>query len=255
MVFLDSMLASFLTASFTALGGFLIFFKKNYNKSAVNFLLNVAAGIMLASAFFTLLAPALLSVETLHLSKNYGAMMIVLSVLLGFAVVWLLDMVVPHEHENGEKKGIDMSVSAAWLFVFAIAIHKLPEGVAIGVAVAGGEVFSPKALITGIAIQNVPEGLMVALALVAIGFSRLKAFLFSVLTGLMQPLGALLGVLATSWSEQMIPFGMAMAGGCMLFVIINEVIPETYSSKESEQNAWGIFAGFLFMTYMAVVMS
>ena len=252
----SGIMASLLTAGFVALGGFLVFLKKSYDRRVINFLLNAAAGIMLASTFFTLLSPAVNGAGALNMSRNMGAVLIVFSVLLGFLVIWALNLIVPHEHENGERHGVNMSISTAWLFVFAIAIHKLPEGIAVGVAIAGGEIFNPRALITGIAIQNIPEGLMVAIALIAIGYSRLKAALAASLTGLMQVIGAAIGIVGTGFSEKMIPFGMAMAGGCMLFVIVNEIIPETCcSEKGSERCSWGIFAGFLFMTYIAVIMS
>lgn len=252
---LHGTLAAVFTSLFAGLGGFLIFCKKNYSHENIDFMLNIAAGIMLASSVFTLLAPAVTSINQMEANHYLGGLWIIFAVICGVGVIWLLHAVIPHEHEyTGRHGSLAIDVRSSLLFIFAIAIHKFPEGLAVGVAYAGQELFDPKALAVGIALQNIPEGLMVAVSLVAIGFSRLKAALLAALTGLMQPLGALAGILGTGFSPKLVPFGMALAGGTMLFVIINEVLPETYIRRNKEKSSAAILIGFIFMTYLSIVL-
>ena len=164
-------------------------------------------------------------------------------------------MILPHEHELTGRHGISLDLRSSWLFIIAIAIHKFPEGLAVGVAYAGEQIQNPKALALGIALQNIPEGLMVAVTLIGIGFSKFKSALFAGLTGLLQPVGAIIGILATSESEKIVPYGMIWAAGTMLFVIINEIIPETYARKNDNTNSLAIFMGFIVMTFMSIILN
>lgn len=253
-VLIQGILAALFTSSFAGLGGFLIFCKKKYSQENINLMLNAAAGIMLASSVFTLLAPAVSSINQMETNHYIGGIWICFAVIIGVGLIWVLHEIVPHEHELSGHHGLKMDWRSSWLFIMAITIHKFPEGLAVGVAYAGQDLFDPKALAIGIALQNIPEGLMVAVSLVAINFSRLKAAVFATLTGLMQPLGALLGILGTGFSPKLVPFGMALAGGTMLFVVINEVIPEIYIRKKGEETSLAILAGFVIMTYICIVM-
>ena len=248
-------IAALFTSLFAGIGGFLIFCKKRYSRENIDFMLNIAAGIMLASSVFTLLAPAVSSITQMESNLYLAGAWIVMAIVGGVGIIWLLHTVIPHEHELTKKHG-DGAVNArsSLLFVFAIAIHKIPEGLAVGVAYAGQELFDPKALAVGIALQNIPEGLMVAVSLVGIGYSRLKGALLATLSGLMQPLGALIAILGTGFSAKLVPFGMALAGGTMLFVIINEVLPETYIRRNEEKSSAAILIGFIFMTYLSIVL-
>lgn len=251
---LDGTLAALFTCAFAGIGGCLIFLKKDYSQNNINFMLNMAAGVMLASSVFTLLAPAAAHVNQIETNHYLGGLLICLALLAGVGLIWVLHEIVPHEHECAGKEGLKMEWNSSWLFVLAIAIHKMPEGLAVGVAYAGQELFDPKALAVGIALQNIPEGLMVAVSLVAINFSKVKAALAAAVTGLIQPVGAVIGILATGFSSKMIPFGMAMAGGTMMFVIINEVIPEVCVREGSKKSSAAILAGFIFMTYLSIVL-
>lgn len=250
----QGIIAACYTSLFAGLGGLLIFFKKSYSRQNINFLLNVSAGVMLASSFFTLLAPAVQEVPNMEMGKYWGAFFMLAAVLVGMGIVWILHAVLPHNHEISGHHGMNIDMRASWLFVIAIAIHKFPEGLAVGVAYAGEHLHNPRSLAIGIALQNIPEGLMVAVSLVAIRFSRFKAMLFAALTGLMQPLGALLGVIGAGWSTQFVPFGMAIAGGTMLFVIINEIMPETYVKDENEKQTVAIMLGFVLMMCMSMIL-
>lgn len=253
---INGTLLSLYVSLFAGLGGALVLFKKHYSRKAIVFLLNMAAGVMLGSSFFTLLDPAISSAGSYSLNNYVFGALITLSVLLGMALIWGIHEILPHTHESVNNQGVvKLDSRTAWLFVIAIAIHKFPEGLAVGVGFAGGEIFNPQALAIGIALQNIPEGLMVAISLIAINFSKTKAVLYAALTGLLQPIGAFVGILGTSFSQNIIPFGMAFAAGCMIFVIINEIIPETSSGSDQDNGSWGIFAGFLLMTFLAVVLS
>ena len=254
-VLLDGVFAAIVTSLFAGLGGLLIFCKKRYSRQNIDFMLNIAAGIMLASSVFALLAPAVAHLNEVEPNRYISGLLIILAILLGVGLIWVLHAVIPHEHETTGKHGdqaIDMQSSL--LFIFAIAIHKLPEGVALGVAYAGHQLFDPTALVIGMALQNIPEGLMIAMSLVAIDFSRGKAALLAMFSGLMQPVGAGIGILVTGVSQAFVPLGMAMAGGIMLFVIINEVLPETAMHKNEEKRSAAILGGFIFMTYLSVVL-
>lgn len=252
---IDGVLAAIFTSLFAGLGGLLIFCKKKYSKHNIDFMLNIAAGIMLASSVFTLLAPAVAHLNEVEPNRYISGLLIILAILLGVGLIWVLHAIIPHEHETTGKHGeqaIDMQSSL--LFIFAIAIHKFPEGLAVGVAYAGHQLFDPTALVIGMALQNIPEGLMIAISLVAIDFSRGKAALLAMLSGLMQPIGAVLGIMAIGFGPAFVPLGMAMAGGIMLFVIINEVLPETAMHRNEEKRSAAILGGFIFMTYLSVVL-
>lgn len=248
-------IAAVFTSLFAGIGGFMIFLKKRYSRNNIDFMLNIAAGIMLASSVFTLLAPAASSINQVESNHYWGGFWIVAAIMCGVGIIWVLHEILPHEHEYSGKHGMNAAnIRSSLMFIFAIAIHKFPEGLAVGVAYAGQELFDPKALAVGIALQNIPEGLMVAVSLVAIDFSRLRAALLAALSGLMQPLGAVVGILGTGFSPKLVPFGMALAGGTMLFVIINEVLPETYIRRSEEKSSAAILFGFIFMTYLSIVL-
>ena len=124
----------------------------------------------------------------------------------------------------------------------------------MGIAYGAQNLVNPDSLTVGIAMHNIPEGLTIALSLVAVRYSRLKAALCATMVGMIQPLGALLGVLLIHADEKVVPLGMAMAGGTLLFVVVNEILPETYDVKKSNRSAFAVFAGFIFMTYLTIVL-
>ena len=139
------------------------------------------------------------------------------------------------------------------MFIIAITLHKLPEGLAVGVAYGAESLINPLSLVIGIAAHNVPEGLTIAISLIGAGYSRFKAVEVAFLIGLVQPLGALLGLALMGISFNIVPFGMALAGGTMLFVVINEILPETYGAKETNKSAAAVFLGFIVMAYITMV--
>ncbi|MFQ6707810.1 ZIP family metal transporter, partial [Bordetella pertussis] len=170
------------------------------------------------------------------------------AILLGGAVLLASDRLLPHEHFIKGKEGrASRTLRRTWLFVFAIMLHNVPEGLAIGVGYAGSDSLRGAALATGIAIQDVPEGLVVALALLAAGYSRAFSVALGMLSGLVEPLGAIVGAAVVGWSAAMLPWGLGFAAGAMLFVISHEIIPESHRKGHEVPATAGLMLGFVLM--------
>lgn len=253
-VFMQGLLASVIAGLITGVGGFMVFLKKKYSRDNINTMLNIAAGIMLAASFFSLLCPSMAQMMTFHHDKHVAGFWYCGAVFSGVALIWILNALLPHEHNHVGKHGLGFNLRTSWLFIIAITIHKFPEGLALGVAYSGEHLINPDSLTIGISLQNIPEGLTVAISLVAVGYSKLKAGFIAMLTGLVQPVGAIVGLLIMEISDKVIPMGMALAGGTLLFVIVNEILPETYDARRSQKSAFAVFLGFICMTYISIVL-
>lgn len=253
-VFMQGLLASLLAGVVTGVGGFMIFLKKKYSQENINCMLNAAAGVMLAASFFALLVPSMHKIATFDPDIHVAAFWFCGAVFAGVALVWLLNDLLPHEHNNMGLHGMHFTLEKAWLFIIAITLHKLPEGLAVGVAYSAEDFMNPDSLVIGIAVHNIPEGLTIAISLVAAKCSKLKAAFTALLIGMVQPIGAVIGLLTMGLSDKIVPLGMAMAGGTLLFVVVNEILPETYGTRETEKSAFAVFMGFIFMTYISMVM-
>ena len=252
--FVSGFLAAVVAGLFTGIGGFAVFLKNKYSKGDINTMLNVAAGVMLAASFFALLVPSMQEIVNNGAEIHTSSFWYCAAVFLGVSLVWLLNDLLPHEHNNMGHHGPFFSLRKAWLFIIAISLHKLPEGLAVGVAYSAENMINPLSLVFGIALHNIPEGLTIAISLVGAGESRLKAALTSCLLGLIQPFGALLGLLFIGFGTAFIPYAMAVAGGTLLFVVVNEILPETYGYKQTEKSAFAVFSGFIVMTYLFMVL-
>lgn len=252
-VFVQGLLAALIAGLVTGVGGLCIFLKKRYLKSEINQLLNLAAGVMLAASFFSLLVPSMQDILGMSGDIYVEAFSYVTAVFSGVMIVWILNLLLPHEHNAMGHHGPHFDVKKAWLFIIAITLHKLPEGLAVGVAYGAEELVNPLSLVIGIAAHNIPEGLTIAISLVAAGYSRLRAAAVAFAIGLVQPLGAIIGLLLMDISFNIVPYGMAMAGGTLLFVVVNEILPETYGQKETNKSAAAVFVGFILMTYITMV--
>lgn len=254
-VFTQGLLASLIAGLVTGVGGFMIFLKKKYSQENINFMLNLAAGVMLAASFFSLLVPAMHKIIQFDPDLHIAAFWYCGAVFAGVALVWLLNELLPHEHNNMGHHGLTgFSLRTAWLFIIAITLHKLPEGLAVGVAYSAEDFVNPDSLVIGIALHNIPEGLTIAISLVAAKCSKIKAAMTALLIGMVQPVGAVIGLLTMEYSDKIVPLGMAMAGGTLLFVVINEILPETYGIRKTERSAFAVFVGFIFMTYLNIVL-
>jgi ZIP family zinc transporter len=238
-------LAGFAT---TALGAMPALVLRGVPQRVEDSLLGLAAGMMLAASTFSLLLPGLEAGATLLGSKPLGAALVVFGMGLGVLLMLGLDAFIPHQHDKTGTFGPGVErCSRIWLFVFAIAVHNLPEGMAIGVSFSQADMSVGLPLTAAIALQDIPEGLAVALALRAAGFAPRFSVLVAMATGLLEPLGALLGVGLSSGMASAYPVGLGLAAGAMIFVVSHEVIPETHRNGHQTPATLGLMAGFALM--------
>ena len=232
----------------TALGALPTLVLRGIPQRLEDSLLGLAAGMMLAASAFSLLLPGLAAGADLLQSKSLGAVVVVLGMGLGVLLMLGLDEFTPHEHDKTGPCGPGHErCGRIWLFVFAIALHNLPEGMAIGVSFARGDLTVGLPLTSAIALQDIPEGLAVALALRGAGFSLATAILTSAASGLLEPIGALLGVGLSSGLAVAYPIGLGLAAGAMIFVVSHEVIPETHRNGHQTPATLGLMVGFALM--------
>ena len=232
----------------TALGALPALVFRRVPQKIEDAMLGMAAGMMLAATAFSLFLPGIEAGGKILGSKTGGAGLVVLGMALGVLLMLGLDEFTPHEHEKTGQFGVGHErYGRIWLFVFAIALHNLPEGMAIGVGFSQGDMSVGIPLTAAIALQDLPEGLAVAIALRSIGFPAWKAVLIAASTGLLEPLGALLGVGLSSGFAVAYPIGLGLAGGAMLFVVSHEVIPETHRNGHQTPATIGLMAGFALM--------
>ena len=244
-LFFYGALASLLAGMATAVGALPAFFFRNVSRNVLNTLLGASAGVMLAATSFSLIIPGIENGEALW--PGYGVYIVVFGMLSGAVVLDLIDKFLPHEHFFKGPEGPSSNLKRIWLFVIAITIHNFPEGMAVGVGFGTGDISNGISLAIGIGIQNMPEGLAVALPLLGLGYSRWKAFSIAALTGLVEPIGGILGAGAVTVFHPIMPFALAFAAGAMLFVISDEIIPETHSQGKSRQATYGVMIGFVIM--------
>lgn len=211
-------------------------------------MLGFSAGVMLAATSFSLLVPALAAAAALGHGPFGSASTVGAGMLLGALALLAMHRAVPHEHFKKGREGAIAAPQAArlWLFVAAITLHNLPEGLAVGVGF-GSDPDRGLSLAIGMGLQNVPEGLAVALALRKIGHPGGRAFLVALATGLVEPVGGVLGAAAVGFGAGLLPWGMAFAAGAMLFVISGEIIPETHREGQGMAATWGLMVGFVVM--------
>ncbi|MDD3352487.1 ZIP family metal transporter [Zoogloea sp.] len=214
-------------------------------------MLGFAAGMMLAASSFSLILPGLAAAREMTGSGVLGALTVVAGLALGVLLMLGLDRFTPHEHESSGPCGPGCErVSRVWLFVLAITLHNLPEGMAIGVSFAQGDLGVGLPLTSAIAIQDIPEGLAMVLALRAAGVASLPAVLMAGASGLMEPLGALFGVGIAGGLAMAYPVGLGLAAGAMIFVVSHEVIPETHRNGHQTVATLGLMVGFAVMMFL-----
>jgi ZIP family zinc transporter len=235
----------------TGVGALGVFFVRQLSAKLEDGLLSAAAGIMLAASFFSLILPAIDYGEIQFHSKTLAVILVISGILSGAIALFLMHRYLPHEHFLAGHEGPDIkALSRIWLFVIAITLHNFPEGMAVGVGFAGGNVANGMTLATGIGIQNIPEGLAVAVSLLAVGYTRMQAFLVGFLTGLAEPIGGLFGSVAVSFAGPIMPFSLAFAAGAMLFIISDEIIPETHRRGFEGLATFSLLIGFVCMMYL-----
>ncbi|MDH5733872.1 MAG: ZIP family metal transporter [Candidatus Bathyarchaeota archaeon] len=222
----------------TGAGALPVLFAKKISDRLLDVLLGFSAGVMLAATSFSLIVPAI------DLS---GPWVVVIGLALGAVVLHLIDRFIPHFHPILGAEGPPSRLSRVWLFVLAITIHNFPEGLAVGVSFGGGDVAAGLTIAMAIGLQNMPEGLAVALPLVREGYSRRRALWYGTLTGLVEPVGGLLGVALVSIFHPILPWALAFAAGAMLFVVSDEMIPESHRRGFEREATFGLITGFVIM--------
>ena len=232
----------------TALGTLPVLLRQQMSQRTCDTLLGFGAGVMLAACAFSLVLPALAAAKAQGAGPWGAGGLVGSALLLGAALLMLIDRLVPHEHFVKGTEGLRArSLRRAWLFVLAIALHNFPEGLAIGVGYGGADHFGANALATGIAIQDVPEGMVVALALRSVGYGRWLSAGIGIASGLIEPVAAVMGAALMTVSVGLLPWGLAAAAGAMLFVISHEIIPESHRQGHEAFATGGLLLGFVLM--------
>ena len=251
--------ATLFTWGLTALGASLVFFVKSMNRALLDGLLGFTGGVMVAASFWSLLAPGI------EMSPGEGFVKVIPAAFgfgLGALFIFGLDKVLPHIHINfKESEGIKTPWHKTTLLVLAITLHNIPEGLAVGVLFGGVAAGIPEASIAGavalaigIGIQNFPEGLAVSMPLRRKGVSRFKSFWYGQLSAVVEPVAAVIGAVAVSFFTPILPYALSFAAGAMIFVVVEEVIPETQQDKYTDIATLGFIGGFIVMMTLDVAL-
>jgi ZIP family zinc transporter len=239
----------------TAIGALFVLFVRKLSQRLNDTLLGFSAGVMLAASFFSLIIPGMEYAKA-DVGVTLAALAVIAAVMLGAIALAIVNRYAPHEHFILGTKGIETrALHRIWLFVIAITLHNFPEGLAVGVGYGTGDIASGNALAIGIGLQNIPEGLAVATALRSLGYSRLACFAIAGATGLVEPAGGLLGVTAVTVFKPLLPWGLGFAAGAMLFVVSNEIVPETHRRGHEELATFGLMIGLVLMMFLDVTLT
>ena len=232
------LVASLLAGLATGVGALPVLLTRRISDRLLDSMLGFSAGIMLAATFFSLLIPAI---------DLGGIWVAVFGIIIGAIALHLADRFIPHFHPVSGSEGPSSRLSRIWLFVFAITIHNFPEGLAVGVSFGSGDVTAGLVVAIAIGLQNMPEGLAVALPLLIEGYSKQRSIWYATLTGLVEPIGGVLGVTLVHIFHSILPWALAFAAGAMLFVISDEIIPETHRKGFEREATFSLITGFIVM--------
>jgi len=258
---LGALLATLFTWGLTALGASTVFFVKTLNRQLLDGLLGFTGGVMIAASYWSLLAPAIeMSPEVApHLPEWLPA---AVGFLMGAFFLYGLDKYMPHLHINFDKskaEGVKTDWQRTTLLVLAITLHNIPEGLAVGVlfgAVAhgmpGADIAGAVVLAMGIGLQNFPEGIAVSMPLRRQGVSRFRSFWFGQLSAVVEPIAAVIGAVMVIYAMPILPYALAFAAGAMIYVVIEEVVPETQQDKYTDTSTIGFIIGFVVMMILDV---
>ena len=244
----------------TTLGSAMVFFMKNkFDRKVEKILLGFAAGVMMSASIWSLLIPAMDMSKQQEIAEWLPA---TIGFLLGIIFLLILDSVIPHLHLHDEKpEGIKAKIKKTTMMVFTVTLHNIPEGMAVGVTLAGAltgnsgmTIIGALALSIGIAIQNFPEGAIISMPLRAEGVSKFKAFLYGTLSGIVEPIGAIITILITNSIVPVLPYLLAFAAGAMIYVVVEELIPESQDGEHSNLGTIGVALGFVIMMILDVAL-
>ena len=244
----------------TTLGSGMVFLMKNkINKKIEKLLLGFASGVMISASIWSLIIPAL------DMAEEQGVITWVpatIGFLLGICFLLVLDSIIPHLHLNTDKpEGLKSKIQKTTMMVLAVTLHNIPEGMAVGVVFAGAlaqntgiTMAGAIALAIGIAIQNFPEGAIISMPLKSEGMSKLKAFLYGTLSGIVEPIGAILTICLTNLVVPILPYLLSFAAGAMIYVVVEELIPESQTGEHSNIGTIGVAIGFVIMMILDVTL-
>jgi ZIP family zinc transporter len=256
---LGALLATTFTWLLTALGASFVFLFKEMRRAVLDGMLGFTGGVMVAASFWSLLAPGI------EMSKGEGFIKVIPAAVgfaLGALFIFGLDKILPHIHINSKvSEGIKTPWHRSTLLVLAITLHNIPEGLAVGVLFGGVAAGIPEASITGavvlamgIGIQNFPEGIAVAMPMRRQGVSRFKSFWYGQLSAIVEPIAGVLGAVAVTFFTPLLPYALAFAAGAMIFVVVEEVIPETQQDRYTDIATLGFIGGFIVMMVLDVAL-
>ncbi len=258
---MQALFATTFTWAVTAFGAAFVFLNKTISRKVLVLMLGFAAGVMIAASFFSLLLPA---IDMAEASGVPGWLPAVTGFLAGGAFLYLVDKLLPHLHpglSTDQSEGIKTHWQRSVLLVLAITLHNIPEGLAVGVAfgaVAAGipsaSLASAIALAIGIGLQNFPEGMAVAMPLRGEGMSQWKAFMLGQASGLVEPIAGVLGALAVISMQSILPYALSFAAGAMIYVVVEELIPESQRGESTDIATMGAMVGFAVMTFLDVAL-
>ncbi len=256
---MQALLATTFTWGLTALGASVVFFFKTLNRRVLDAMLGFTGGVMIAASFWSLLSPAIEMSENGPLPSWLPP---AIGFLVGGGVIWGLDKVLPHLHigyPKSDAEGIQTTWHRTTLVVLAITLHNFPEGLAVGVAFGALAADLPSAnlagaiaLTMGIGLQNFPEGFAVAMPLRRVGVSRFKSFWYGQLSAVVEPVAGVLGAVIVVSSTAILPYALAFAAGAMIYVVVEEVIPEAQYEGNTDLSTLGLMAGFTIMMALDV---
>lgn len=257
----QALLGTLFTWFLTALGSGMVFFFKTINRKVLDGMLGSAAGVMIAASFWSLLAPA---IEMTEAAGGTPWVPATVGFLSGGIFLWSVDKVLPHLHlgfDMKEAEGIKTSWQRSTLLCLAITLHNIPEGLAVGVAFGALAADLPSAslagavaLALGIGIQNFPEGAAVSVPLRREGMSRGKSFWYGQLSGAVEPVAGVLGAMAVIWMQPLLPYALSFAAGAMIYVVVEEVIPESQLARNTDLATIGAMCGFALMMTLDVAL-
>ncbi|MCS7282112.1 MAG: ZIP family metal transporter [Anaerolineae bacterium] len=237
-VILMGVVATVLTGLATGLGALPVLFTRRVSERLLDALMGFAAGVMLAATAFSLIVPAI---------ELGGVFPAVVGILIGAVFLAVLDHTLPHTHFIKGAEGPKSALRRVWLLIIAITLHNFPEGLAVGIGFGSGRLSEALALMVAIGLQNMPEGLAVALPLVRERWPSGRALLYALGSGMAEPIAGLVGVLLVTVMHALLPWGLAFAAGAMLYVVSDEIIPETHSRGYEMEGTWGVIVGFVVM--------
>ncbi|MCX8082871.1 MAG: ZIP family metal transporter [bacterium] len=257
-----ALLATTFTWFLTAIGASLVFFNTSPSRKVFDCSLGFAGGVMTSASFFSLLLPAIEISKKVSSIPEWGVISIGFT--LGCIFLYGLDKIIPHLHLNApieEKEGYGPNLSVPYLLILAITLHNIPEGIAIGVAFGvlkfskvGANIISAVSLSIAIGLQNIPEGMAVSIPLRSSGFNRFKSFFYGQLSGMVEVLGGFLGAVAVAFFHPLLPYALSFAAGAMIYVVVEEVIPETQKAGNTDIATMSFLTGFLLMMVLDTIL-